>query len=128
MSNAVDSPSEVVLDFFRTAFTEQNPREAARRYLSTGYIQHNPSVPDGPEAFVTLMEGLFAQAPLASSELMRTIADGDLVALHYRVTMAPGDRGMAVVDIFRVEAGRIVEHWDVVQPVPEKAANANGMF
>ena len=75
-----------------------------------------------------LITMLHEQSPAYRTEVKRMVAEGDLVAVHHHVRPAPGDRGRAVVDIFRLEDGRIVEHWDVVQEVPETAANDNTMF
>lgn len=121
-------PKELVLDFFNLAFVNRQPEQAAARYLGTNYTQHNPTAPDGPEIFPRLIQGLFAQAPQAAFHLKRAVAEDDLVVLHCHLTMSPEDHGQAVVDIFRVENGRIVEHWDVIQPVPTETANTNGMF
>ena len=74
------------------------------------------------------IKGLLAQVPGWRYDFQRVLVDGDLVAIHSHVTSGPGDRGMAVVDIFRAQDGKFVEHWDVIQPVPENAANANTMF
>ena len=129
MSTDVTSDAKrVVLDFFDLAFVQREAAQAAERYLGTTYTQHNPTAPDGPEVFPTLIGGLFAQAPAASFHLKRAIAEDDYVVLHYNLQMFPGDLGQAVVDIFRVEDGRIVEHWDVMQPVPAESSNDNGMF
>ena len=119
---------DVVLAFFDLAFVQREPAEAAELYLGPTYTQHNPTAPDGAEVFPDLIEGLFVQAPEASFHLKRAIADDNHVVLHYHLTMSPDDLGTAVVDIFRVEHGRIVEHWDVLQPVPAESANTNGMF
>ena len=118
----------LVLDFFHLAFVQREAAQAAERYLGAGYTQHNPTAPDGPAVFPELIGGLFAQAPEASFHLKRVIAEDDLVVLHYNLKMFPDDPGQAVVDIFRVQDGRIVEHWDVMQAVPAASANANGMF
>ena len=118
----------VVLDFFELAFVNREPEQARDRYLGATYTQHNPTAPDGAEIFPALIAGLFAQAPEASFHLKRAIAENDLVVLHYNLKMFPDDLGQAVVDIFRVEDGRIVEHWDVLQPVPAESVNDNGMF
>jgi predicted SnoaL-like aldol condensation-catalyzing enzyme len=118
----------LVLEFFDLAFVKREPAQAVERYLGATYTQHNPTAPDGATVFPTLIAGLFAQAPEASFHLKRAIAEDDLVVLHYNLKMFPDDLGQAVVDIFRVEGGRIVEHWDVIQPVPAESANTNGMF
>jgi predicted SnoaL-like aldol condensation-catalyzing enzyme len=119
---------QLVLDFYDLAFVQRDAAQAAERYLSPDYKQHNPQAPDGPEAFVGIMAHVVGQAPDVSFELKRSVAEGDLVVLHHHMKMSAEDRGSAVVDIFRVDDGRIVEHWDVLQPVPEESANANGMF
>ena len=118
----------LVLDFFELAFVNREAAQAAERYLGAAYKQHNPTAPDGREVFPDLIGGLFAQAPEASFHLKRAVAEDDLVVLHYQLKMTPDDLGQAVVDIFRVQDGRIVEHWDVMQPVPAESANTNGMF
>jgi len=119
---------QTVLDFFDLAFVQREPGEAAQRYLGESYTQHNPTAPDGAEVFPALIEGLFSQVPDASFHLKRVVAEDDLVVLHYNLRMSADDLGQAVVDIFRVEDGRIVEHWDVMQPVPAESSNDNGMF
>jgi len=118
----------VVVDFFDLAFVKRDPEQARDRYLGATYKQHNPTAPDGAEIFPTLIGGLFAQAPQASFHLKRAIAENDVVVLHDNLKMFPDDLGQAIVDIFRVEDGRIVEHWDVMQPVPADSNNDNGMF
>ena len=116
------------LDFFDLAFVKRKPAQAAERYLGAGYTEHNPTASDGAAVFPGLIGGLFAQAPDASFHLKRAIAEDDRVVLHYNLKFFPDDLGQAVVDIFRVQDGQIVEHWDVMQPVPAESANSNGMF
>jgi predicted SnoaL-like aldol condensation-catalyzing enzyme len=118
----------IVLDFFDLAFVKREAAQAAERYLGTEYKQHNPLAPDGPEAFVSFIGVFLKQTPQMSFDLKRVIAEDDLVVLHYHLRMTPDDLGQAVVDIFRVEDDRIVEHWDVLQQVPAESANTNGMF
>jgi predicted SnoaL-like aldol condensation-catalyzing enzyme len=118
---------QVVLDFFDLAFVNRSPADAAERYMKPDYIQHNPQAPDGRDAFVGVLQHVFGQAPEATFDLKRVVAEGDLVVLHHLLRMTPDDRGSAVVDIFRVEDGKVAEHWDVVQPIPEDSANDNGM-
>ena len=118
----------IVLDFLDLALVQRQVGRAAERFLSAEYKQHNPQTSDGPEAFVGLITSLFTQAPQASFDLKRAIAEDDLVVVHYHFKVTPDDLGQAVVDIFRVRDGHIVEHWDVTQPVPAESANTNGMF
>jgi predicted SnoaL-like aldol condensation-catalyzing enzyme len=122
------SSKQVVLEFYDRAFVQRKPDEAARDLMGATYTQHNPDVPDGKDAFVGAIGGMLQQFPDFSSEIKRVIADEDLVAIHHHVKMTKEDRGSSVVDIFRIEGGKVVEHWDVVQPVPEKPANDNTMF
>jgi predicted SnoaL-like aldol condensation-catalyzing enzyme len=92
------------------------------------YIQHNPNIATGAEALKQMLVRAKARSPDAEHRVKRMIADGDLVAVHVHVIFTPGDAGLAVVDIFRIENGRIAEHWDVAQPLPPTANNDNGMF
>ncbi|WP_254814469.1 nuclear transport factor 2 family protein [Pseudomonas aeruginosa] len=118
---------QIVIDFYRGVFERHDVAKSAE-VLVDGYIQHNPGVPDGKAPFVNYFTGFFKENPKARSTIVRSAADGNLVYLHVHSTNGEADRGRAIVDIFRVENGRIVEHWDVIQAVPEKAANANTMF
>jgi predicted SnoaL-like aldol condensation-catalyzing enzyme len=119
---------QTVIDFYTTAFNEKKPEEAVERYLGSQYIQHNPQAGDGPEAFVQFVRWYAGEHPELSVEIKRAIAEGDLVMTHSLLKTSPEDRGTAAADIFRLEDGKIVEHWDVLQPVPETAANENTMF
>jgi predicted SnoaL-like aldol condensation-catalyzing enzyme len=117
-----------VREFYEMAFNQHKPTEAAKKYIGDKYIQHNPYVPNGAEAFYGYFEGFFKEHPQSRAEIKRVIGDGDLVVLHLNAKIDDKDRGRAIVDIFRVENGKIVEHWDVIQVVPEKSANDNTMF
>jgi predicted SnoaL-like aldol condensation-catalyzing enzyme len=119
---------QTVLAFVNTAFNEKKPAEAVEKYGGSHYIQHNPQAPDGFEAFIDFVEGFLKQFPQVSYDIKRTVAEGELVALHSLLKTSPEDRGTAVADFFRLEEGKVVEHWDVLQPVPESAANDHPMF
>ena len=122
-----EANKKAVLEFYDKALNQKD-FDAASKYFGPHYVQHNPGAPDGIEgfkAFITMRKEKF---PNARSEIKRTFVDGDYVILHVHAVREPGERGVAVVDIFRLENGKIVEHWDVVQPIPEKTANNNGMF
>jgi predicted SnoaL-like aldol condensation-catalyzing enzyme len=123
-----ETNKQTVIAYYNLAFNDKQPEEAVAKYIGDRYIQHNPQAADGPEAFIGFVRGLAQQFPEASLEIKRVIAEGDLVVTHSLLKMAPDDRGMAVADIFRLEDGKVVEHWDVLQPVPETAANDNTMF
>ena len=128
---AADDPRETnkqtVLAFYEAAINQKD-FAAAEKYLGARYIQHNPNAADGIEGFKKFIEFRREKFPNAKSDIKRTLVDGDMVVLHVHSVREPGERGVAIVDIFRLENGRIVEHWDVVQPIPEKAANDNTMF
>lgn len=117
-----------VVDFYNKGLNEKDFAAASKHFGAT-YIQHNPNAADGPEGFKGFVEFLKAKFPQSHSEIKRVFADGDYVIVHVHAVREPGSRGSAIVDIFRLDAdGKIVEHWDVVQPIPEKAANNNTMF
>ncbi|MCZ0738511.1 nuclear transport factor 2 family protein [Phreatobacter sp. AB_2022a] len=122
-----EANKKVVLDFYEKALNQMD-FDAAARHFGPRYIQHNPVAPDGIDGFKAFIAMRKERFPRAHNEIKRVIADGDLVALHVHSKREPADRGLAIVDIFRLEAGKIVEHWDVIQPIPETAAHTNGMF
>jgi predicted SnoaL-like aldol condensation-catalyzing enzyme len=133
-SHGSDSQEEankkIVIDFYDKAINQKD-FAAASVHLGDKYIQHNPLAADGPEGLKAFLE--FAKQNLATyrTEFKRVFADGDYVIVHAHAKANPNDpadRGTAVMDIFRVENGKVVEHWDVAQPVPEKAMNTNTMF
>ena len=116
-----------VIAFYEKAINEKD-FEAAAHYLGPRYIQHNPLAADGPEGLKKFLAFLREKFPQSHSEIKRVFAEGDFVILHVHSVWEPGTRGRAIVDVFRLENGKIVEHWDVGQDIPEKSANANGMF
>ena len=139
MAQTVDSVSKVdakqmqtnkknVVEFYNAALNEKD-FEKASKYLGATYIQHNPIAADGPEGLKGFIAFLKDKFPNNKSDIKRVFADGNYVIVHVHAVRTPGDRGNAIVDIFRLDdAGKVVEHWDAVQPIPEKAANNNGMF
>jgi predicted SnoaL-like aldol condensation-catalyzing enzyme len=121
-------PKEVVTRFMTKFYLEKQVREAFETWVEPGYIQHNPLAQTGRDAAIAFLEPFFKSHPGASYSIKRIIADGNLVAVHSQAKFTAADRGLAVVDILRVDHCKVAEHWDVVQPVPEKSANTNGMF
>ncbi len=117
----------LVVDFYDRFFNKHD-LSAADQYIGDVYIQHNPLFPDGPEAFTGAFRDIFKKFPNRRNTIIRSAANGDMVYLHVHRTMNTGERGDAIVDIYRVQDGKIVEHWDVIQPVPETAKHTNGMF
>ena len=118
---------KLVVDFYRTVFIEKRVVEGFERYVGPEYIQHNPLLATGREPAVKFLSTRVITRE-SITDIRRVVAEGDLVVLHVHSRSTLTDRGRAVVDIFRVENGKIVEHWDVIQPVPEKSANTNTMF
>jgi predicted SnoaL-like aldol condensation-catalyzing enzyme len=114
--------------FYDLAFNDQRPAEAAAKYIGATYRQHNPGAADGPEPFVAFVTGFLKAFPTLRVTFKRMVTEGELVVLHSHFVRESGDRGLAVMDIFRLEGGKIVEHWDVLQEVPPAAANPNTMF
>jgi len=119
---------QLVREFYELAFNQHKPTEASKKYIGDKYIQHNPHVPNGAEAFYGYFEGYFKTHPESHVVFSHVLAEGDLVVLHLNSKADKKDRGQAIVDIFRLENGKIVEHWDVIQDVPEKTASGNTMF
>jgi predicted SnoaL-like aldol condensation-catalyzing enzyme len=115
-----------VREYYELAFNEHQPREAVERYLGDEYIQHNPQAPDGAEAFIGFVEAF----PEASVDIRRIVAEGDIVVTHSLIRFnAKDESGTVAVDLFRLtDDGKIVEHWDVLQPFPEQSANDHPMF
>ena len=124
------SPREIVLAFYEAALNQKDV-EKAKLYLGDTYIQHNPHVPDGPEGLFRFIRFRRDRYPQARNEVKRVIADADLVALHVHSVVIPGTPGRQIVDMFRVEDGKVVEHWDVIQEIPVALfppINDNGLF
>ena len=115
-----------VREYYELAFNEHQPREAVETYQGDEYIQHNPQAPDGAEAFIGFVEAF----PEASIDIKRVVAEGDIVVTHSLIRFSKDDeRGTVAVDLFRLtDDGKIVEHWDVLQPFPEESANDHPMF
>jgi predicted SnoaL-like aldol condensation-catalyzing enzyme len=126
-NTAEETNKETVVAFYDAAINDKD-FAAASVYLGDKYIQHNPLAADGPEGLEAFLG--FARDNLSGFkvEFKRVLADGDFVVVHAHATNGPDDRGSAVMDIFRLEDGKVVEHWDVIQPIPETAQNDNTMF
>jgi predicted SnoaL-like aldol condensation-catalyzing enzyme len=122
-----DINKQQVIEFYERAINQKN-FDAAASYLGSHYKQHNPTAADGSEGLKMFIQFLREHYPHAHSEIKRVFAEGDYVVLHVHSIREPGTRGRAIIDLFKLEEGKIIEHWDVVQDIPEKSANSNGMF
>ena len=118
---------KTVRDFYQAAINDKDFDKSVK-FLGNRYTQHNPTAADGPEGLKAFLTFLREKFPQSKSEVIRAFAQDDYVILHVHSVREPGTRGRAIVDIFKLEKGKVVEHWDVVQDIPEKPANNNGMF
>lgn len=127
--NAEEANKKLVLEFYDLAINKKD-YDAASNYLGDKYVQHNPTAADGAAGLKGFIDFLKSQFPQQHNEVKHAYADGDFVILHVHSVRTPGTLGRAIVDIFRLENGKVVEHWDVIQDVadPAGAKNSNGMF
>ena len=127
MGSQLEANKKTVLEFYDLIINKKD-YAAAQPYIGSYYRQHNPFVAEGPEGLAAFIAWLKTEYPEAHSEVKRVFADGDHVILHVHSMRPPHPRGRAIIEIFRLEEGRIVEHWDTIQEIPETSANDNGMF
>ncbi len=126
MDTVLENNKKIVLEFYDLLINKKD-FESARKYIGNYYRQHNPKVADGPDGIRTHVENLKANFPGVHSVIKKVIAEDDYVVLHVH-SRRTSTRQLAIAEIFRLEDGKVVEHWDVVQEIPESSANSNGMF
>ena len=125
------SVRQVAERFIQLFYVEDSPREAFMAWMHPDYIQHDPNSGTGRDATIEALEAHMQRSPNMSHDIKRVIYGEDgTVCVHYHFKHAPDQRGLAVVDLFRIEDGYLVEHWDIIQPVPEPETfkNQNGLF
>ena len=119
---------KIAVEFLDMVFNQKKVKEGFDKYVGSYYKQHNPFAADGAQAAIDFLAPYLAKATGYRYDFKHVYVDGDIVVVHSHVKRDDNDRGSAVVDIFRLEKGKVVEHWDVIQPIPEKSANDNTMF
>ena len=118
---------KAVLDFYDVVINGQQ-YSRVYEFVDKNYIQHKPEVEDGPEGLLDFVRWIYSQSPQHKARIVRSFADGDHVILHVHILNGAEAKDIAVMDIFRVENGILMEHWDVASPVPQTAKNDNGVF
>jgi len=118
---------EIVTEFARLFYSERKVPEAFEIYVAEDYIQHNPGIEDGRAAAVAALDPMFRE-PGRRFEIKRILVDGDMAVIHVHAIPGPGARGASVFDLYRLVDGKIVEHWDAIQPVPSESRNDHPMF
>jgi predicted SnoaL-like aldol condensation-catalyzing enzyme len=127
MKTSLDENKKTVQEFYDFLINKKDFKSASK-YIGSRYTQHNPLLADGPDGLRAFVDFLKSNYPEAKSEIKRLFAEGDYVILHVHSVRIPNTRGRAIFELFKLENGKIVEHWDTIQEIPETSANPNGMF
>ena len=128
MVEELENNKRILREFADMMINQRRPEEAIKKYMGDRYIQHEPIVEDGPEGCLKFHQDMLKEYPNTRLEIKRMIAEDDLVVLHLHMIRYEGDRGAAVIDIFRLDNNKLVEHWNAVQEIPETSLNDNGVF
>jgi len=128
MPTSVEKNKQNAMAFYELMFNESKPREAVEKFVGASYTQHNPMVGDGKEPFIAYFEKMAKEYPGKKVMFKRAIGEGNFVVLHCH-QIWPGEKDWVGIDIFRFDDdGKVVEHWDVLQVMPDSFAHSNGMF
>lgn len=126
-ADGTEQNRKLMTGFAARFYAERDVRGAFETYVAADYIQHNPGIGDGRDAAIKALEPLFSR-PGARFDVKRIIVDGDMAVIHLRGRGSPDERGGAVADIYRLSGGKIVEHWDVIQPIAETTVSTHPYF
>jgi predicted SnoaL-like aldol condensation-catalyzing enzyme len=126
-ASPLQANERIAVGFYTAALNDKNP-DAAMKFISPDFVQHSVLVEDGYSGLRKFLEWVRAEQPNLHADITRIFTDGDYVILDVRMIRHPGDRGLAIAEIYRVHDGKLAEHWDRIQEIPEKSKNANGLF
>lgn len=126
-ASQLQANEKIAVGFYTAALNDKNP-DAAMKFVSPNFRQHSALAEDGYAGLRKFLEWVRAEQPNLHADITRVFADGDYVILDVRMIRHPGDRGLAIAEIYRVQDGKLAEHWDRIQEIPEKSKNANGLF
>lgn len=122
-----DANKQVAINFYNLALNDKNP-DAAMKYITSDFKQHSVLAEDGYAGLQKFLDWVRTEQPKLHADITRAFADGNFVILDVRMIRHPGDRGLAIAEIYRVQDGKLAEHWDRIQEIPEKSKNTNGMW
>lgn len=128
VQDKVMSTREVIEAFEKMGIDEHKPKEAVLAYFSPDVVDHDPGVKGDRQSIIDYLDSRDWSSGVPKRTIRHIIVEGDLGVVHHHIVRKPGEKGIAAVDIFRVKDGKVVEHWDVLQPIPEDSPNQNGMF
>lgn len=128
VAQEVMTTRQVIEGFEKMGIDEHKPKQAVLTYFSPDVVDHDPNVKGDRQSIIDYLDGRDWSSGVPERTISHIIVEGDLGVVHHHIVRKPGEKGVAAVDIFRVKNGKVVEHWDVLQPVPETSVNVHGMF